>query len=385
MNKTFKTIITVIMAVITLTGCMSIDDVKCTDCQSKYEQTIETIEKTPEPTVMPTSITVKKTAAIVLPEDTVKEMSVETITEVKKEEDEIKTEPLADIATQVVRGEWGNGQERIDALKNAGYNPKTVQDIVNDMLDNSASDSSKNNYTKVTTKSPSNQVDTVATHTVSEDDIVTECYSYGCYDENGVRLGYKEYVPGAPAEEPQPVYEAEEAQPVYMQEETQTSYYTPFVPDGTSSTYNGTSGYDPHINDGFRYWGLVDTSEDWYLPEYYDGKTLQIGNYSSVIHAHGTQYDVDAKYSSSANAYDRTCIIDHATQGFDAIKNHDVAYIGGERFHKVATYPNSTNAQVAFYLDDGTNLANATDPGIVMYTCNDWSGVNITLTFWVRG
>ena len=41
---------------------------------------------------------------------------------------------LYDVAYQVIRGDYGNGQDRIDRLANAGYNPNVVQYIVNEIL-----------------------------------------------------------------------------------------------------------------------------------------------------------------------------------------------------------------------------------------------------------
>lgn len=41
-----------------------------------------------------------------------------------------------DVAMEVIQGLWGNGRERTKNLKNAGYNPKEIQKIVNDILDN---------------------------------------------------------------------------------------------------------------------------------------------------------------------------------------------------------------------------------------------------------
>ena len=41
------------------------------------------------------------------------------------------TKPLKVVAQEVIRGEWGNGQERIDKLTAAGYNPEKVQAEVN--------------------------------------------------------------------------------------------------------------------------------------------------------------------------------------------------------------------------------------------------------------
>jgi Holliday junction resolvasome RuvABC DNA-binding subunit len=37
-------------------------------------------------------------------------------------------------AYDVMDGKYGNGQARIDALRRAGYDPKTIQSLVNDVL-----------------------------------------------------------------------------------------------------------------------------------------------------------------------------------------------------------------------------------------------------------
>lgn len=38
------------------------------------------------------------------------------------------------VAHEVIAGKWGNGQERIDRLKAAGYNPDKIQKRVNEIL-----------------------------------------------------------------------------------------------------------------------------------------------------------------------------------------------------------------------------------------------------------
>ena len=45
-----------------------------------------------------------------------------------------KSKSLTDIASEVVAGKWGNDPERHDRLKNAGYNPVHVQNMVNRMV-----------------------------------------------------------------------------------------------------------------------------------------------------------------------------------------------------------------------------------------------------------
>jgi hypothetical protein len=38
------------------------------------------------------------------------------------------------VAGEVINGEWGNGDDRVNRLKKAGYDPKAVQDEVNRLL-----------------------------------------------------------------------------------------------------------------------------------------------------------------------------------------------------------------------------------------------------------
>ena len=50
------------------------------------------------------------------------------------EEAEERRKPNEEIAKEVIRGLWGNGFDRMNRLKNAGYNPKEIQRLVNSML-----------------------------------------------------------------------------------------------------------------------------------------------------------------------------------------------------------------------------------------------------------
>lgn len=65
------------------------------------------------------------------PEETKEEPKEEVKTEEKKDYD------VDAIATAVIRGDWGNGQERIDRLREAGYNPDEIQSKVNEMMSGS--------------------------------------------------------------------------------------------------------------------------------------------------------------------------------------------------------------------------------------------------------
>ena len=41
---------------------------------------------------------------------------------------------LDEVALSVIRGDWGNGQERVDRLTDAGYDAQVVQELVNEKL-----------------------------------------------------------------------------------------------------------------------------------------------------------------------------------------------------------------------------------------------------------
>ena len=41
---------------------------------------------------------------------------------------------LDEIAQEVIQGKWGNGQDRVNRLTNAGYNYNEVQQKVNEIL-----------------------------------------------------------------------------------------------------------------------------------------------------------------------------------------------------------------------------------------------------------
>ena len=41
---------------------------------------------------------------------------------------------LDEIAQEVIQGKWGNGQDRVNRLTNAGYNYSEVQRKVNEIL-----------------------------------------------------------------------------------------------------------------------------------------------------------------------------------------------------------------------------------------------------------
>lgn len=42
--------------------------------------------------------------------------------------------PVVAVAMRVISGEYGNGQDRIDALKRDGYDPEVIQNCVNELI-----------------------------------------------------------------------------------------------------------------------------------------------------------------------------------------------------------------------------------------------------------
>lgn len=53
---------------------------------------------------------------------------------VRKVEETANKKSNEEIAKEVIRGNWGNGQERYDRLTQAGYNYQEIQNLVNQML-----------------------------------------------------------------------------------------------------------------------------------------------------------------------------------------------------------------------------------------------------------
>ncbi len=56
----------------------------------------------------------------------------EAIEEVVEEVKEEKT--VEELAKEVIRGDWGNGDERKKRLREAGYDPAVIQAKVNEIL-----------------------------------------------------------------------------------------------------------------------------------------------------------------------------------------------------------------------------------------------------------
>lgn len=66
----------------------------------------------------------------------------------KKDTDSMSKDDMSDLVNQVIRGNYGNGQDRVKALTEAGYDYKTVQGYVNDVLNGKEIDMSKKDNSK---------------------------------------------------------------------------------------------------------------------------------------------------------------------------------------------------------------------------------------------
>ena len=68
-----------------------------------------------------------------LTEDQIKNIQ-DKVNEILENEPQVKIKSLDEIADEVIKGLWGNGEERYNRLQEAGYDYTTVQNIVNEKL-----------------------------------------------------------------------------------------------------------------------------------------------------------------------------------------------------------------------------------------------------------
>ena len=97
------------------------------------EEVKETVKKPVSMVDSITGITAPLKKEVVRPKSMV-EASVTQPRVVEKKEPEYKEVDLVGIAKDVIRGDWGNGDDRYNRLTAAGYDYNTVQTIVNDLL-----------------------------------------------------------------------------------------------------------------------------------------------------------------------------------------------------------------------------------------------------------
>lgn len=118
--------------------------------------------------------------------------------------------------------------------------------------------------------------------------------------------------------------------------------------------------------------------------------TISIGGYSARVYQGGAdnsvnQPIVDAPNSAVLMNYmGRQMIADHAYQGFSVLRSCGAGSVGsfcGRTIVCASTYQ-GTNTGYGILLDDGRYADEVYDGTYIMYTCNDASGVSVTVTFW---
>lgn len=118
--------------------------------------------------------------------------------------------------------------------------------------------------------------------------------------------------------------------------------------------------------------------------------TLSIGWYSARVFQGGAdnsvnQPIVDAQNSAVLMNYlGRNMIADHAYQGFSVLQSCGAGSTGtfcGRTIVCASTYQ-GTNTGYGIQLADGRWADEVYDGNYIMYTCNDASGVSVTVTFW---
>ena len=114
----------------------------------------------------------------------------------------------------------------------------------------------------------------------------------------------------------------------------------------------------------------------------YEMGRIYCGNYSARIYNIFSQAVCDAVDSCVCHGWDgRTVYVDHASQGFDAIKYNNTMVINCRTYTCVARV-HGTNTGSDIVLDNGAPYASAYPGTIIAYTCNDTSGRNVTVTYW---
>ena len=86
--------------------------------------------------------------------------------------------------------------------------------------------------------------------------------------------------------------------------------------------------------------------------------------------------------------YGDLTIVDHATQGFDYMKLADVGTVGFIKMrtglYKIVCIGKETGKNIGYAIttNGGKELRFHNPNGVTMYTCNDETGVSITITYW---
>ena len=113
---------------------------------------------------------------------------------------------------------------------------------------------------------------------------------------------------------------------------------------------------------------------------------ITIGGYTAELYNSSAQSVVDAYDSAAYIPWGNLVMIaDHAGQGFDAIKYNGSGTIADDAtityITKVSSYQ-GTNTGHGINLADGRYAETVGDGQYMLYTCNDSTGVSVTVTYW---
>lgn len=116
---------------------------------------------------------------------------------------------------------------------------------------------------------------------------------------------------------------------------------------------------------------------------------LTIGSYSAKLYNGSSQAIVDAADSAAYMPWgSKVFIADHASQGFRIIRTlnpgatAEISDNAGTTSLTMASSYQGTNTGNGINLNDGRYAENVSDGNYVLYTCNDSTGVSVTVTYW---
>lgn len=116
---------------------------------------------------------------------------------------------------------------------------------------------------------------------------------------------------------------------------------------------------------------------------------LSIGGYSANLYQSNSQSTVDAYDSAAYMPWGNIVMIaDHASQGFSVIRSCGAGSVGTITDNSTITYLTCASSYQGTNTGNGINLADGRyaetvgDGSYMLYTCNDSTGVSVTVTYW---
>ena len=116
---------------------------------------------------------------------------------------------------------------------------------------------------------------------------------------------------------------------------------------------------------------------------------LTIGGYTAELYQGSSQYIVDAADSAAYIPWGNIVMIaDHAYQGFSILRSLGAGATGTITDNSTITYLTCASSYQGVNTGNGINLADGRyaetvgDGSFMLYTCNDSTGVSVTVTYW---